>query len=59
MDKQLKFMKTKDYYIGRLQVLQSSKDWEAATCIAHDLMCEFLSEIGHKDVANEFRKIVK
>ena len=49
----------KDDVIERMTELQNDTDTEDAHEKADDLLCQFLSSLGHKDLVEEFEKIHK
>lgn len=46
--------------LARLRELQKNgDDIEANHCLADDILCEFISALGHEDVAEEFDALHK
>lgn len=52
-------MSFKERCIEALKTLQESDDTEMAHSIADDVLCELLTELGYKDVVEEYNKIGK
>ena len=45
--------------IEALKNQQSNGDTEMAHCAADEILCEFLRELGHEDVVDEWDKVDK
>ena len=52
-------MKTKEEVIKELKSLQDYGDTEINHIKADELLCEFLTYLGYKDVVDEYEKIHK
>jgi hypothetical protein len=46
-------------YTEEMQNLQNSSDLESTHCIADDLLCDLLREIGYGEVVNAFENLEK
>lgn len=49
----------KDEAIAKLKALQGSGDWEAAHGDADQVLCDFLTALGHADVVKEWDEVGK
>jgi hypothetical protein len=49
----------KEKYLKDMQVVETLGDEEVAHCLADELLCNLLKELGYEDIVESFNKIDK